>query len=123
MAVLIEKPTVIRAAGNKSKEIQEYIGRVNTLTPELSIARMISPQGWEEPGQTPEFSEYTLVLQGSLLVTTRSGEIRVNAGHAILTEPGEWVKYSSPFEGGAEYIAVCLPAFSPDTVHRDDPTE
>lgn len=119
MARHIPEPTRIAAAGNKPKIIEEFIGRVNSGTEAVSIARMRSPAGWVEPGQAPEFDEYTVVLQGSLRVTTRDGSRDVNAGQAIITPAGEWVQYSSPSEEGAEYIAVCLPAFSPDTVHRD----
>lgn len=116
---LIEKPTVIAAAGNLPKRIAEYVGRVNSGTPALSIAHMNSPNGWQEPGQTPEFDEYTLVLGGSLRVETRSGTIEVPAGQAIVAHKGEWVRYSTPGPEGADYISVCTPAFSPDTVHRD----
>ncbi len=118
MAKLIKTPSVIEAAGNKPKIIQEFIGRVNSKTSDLSIARMQSPQGWVEPGQTPEFAEYTLVLKGCLHVKTKTEEFDLKEGTAIIIEKGEWVQYSSPHEN-AEYIAVCLPAFSPDTVHRD----
>jgi quercetin dioxygenase-like cupin family protein len=120
MATVIRKASVIKAAGNKEKIIKEYIGKVNTGTSELSLALMKSPEGWEEPGQSPEFEEYTLVLRGRLVVKTSNEEIILNEGEAIVTKKGEWVKYLTPFEGGAEYIAVCLPAFSPATVHRDD---
>ena len=116
---LIEKPTVITAAGNIPKRIAEYVGRVNTGTAALSMAHMTSPGGWQEPGQTPEFDEYTLVLRGSLRVETRTGVLEVGAGKAVIAPKGEWVRYSTPEQGGAEYVAVCLPAFSPDTVHRD----
>lgn len=119
MPTLIESPTVIEAAGNKPKLIREFIGRVNSGTGAVSIARMNSPAGWVEPGQTPEFDEYTVVLTGSLRVEFSGGELTVRAGQAIVTRAGEWVRYSTPEEGGAEYIAVCLPAFSPETVHRD----
>ena len=119
MATLIPKPTVIEAAGNKPKLIEEYFGRVNSKTDAVSIARMRSPGGWVEPGQTPEFDEYTVVLRGELKVETKSGTVTVKAGQAIHTPKGEWVRYSSPHADGAEYVAVCLPAFSPDTVHRD----
>jgi len=115
----INAPTVIKAEGTKLKIIEEYIGMVNSGTSELSIAKMKSPQGWEEPGQQPAFDEYTIVLKGTLLVETRTEEIYVSQGQAIITYKGEWVRYSSPLEGGAEYIAVCLPAFSPDSVNRD----
>ncbi|PKP35678.1 MAG: cupin [Bacteroidetes bacterium HGW-Bacteroidetes-17] len=119
MAKLIKAPTIIEAAGNKPKIIQEFIGRVNSDTKDISIARMQSPQGWVEPGQTPEFDEYTVVLKGILNVKTKIKNYEVKAGSAIVIEKGEWVQYSTPIEG-AEYIAVCLPAFSPDTVHRDE---
>lgn len=119
MPTHIPKPTVVQAAGNKPKQIEEFIGRVNSRTEALSIARMRSPAGWVEPGQTPEFDEYTVVLRGSLRVTTRSEVIDVAAGQAIITPRGEWVQYSTPGEEGADYIAVCLPAFSPAAVHRD----
>jgi len=119
MPDLIEKPTIIAAAGNLPKRIAEYVGRVNSATEAVSIARMESPQGWTEPGQTPEFDEYTVVLRGMLRVETRSGAIDVKAGQAIFVHRGEWVRYSSPEPGGAEYIAVCIPAFSPELVHRE----
>jgi mannose-6-phosphate isomerase-like protein (cupin superfamily) len=119
MPKLVQAPAIIQAAGNKPKIIEEYIGRVNTKTEQASIARMQSPAGWTEPGQTPEFNEYTVVLRGMLRVTTQSGTVDVRAGQAIIAYGGEWVQYSSPEDGGAEYIAVCLPAFSPGTVHRD----
>lgn len=119
MATYIPKPTVIQAAGNKPKQIEEFIGRVNSKTEAASIARMRSPMGWVEPGQTPEFDEYTLVLRGMLRIKTQRGTFDVQAGQAIITPRGEWVQYSTPGEGGAEYIAICLPAFSPQLVHRD----
>ena len=119
MVKLIENPQIIEAAGNKPKIIEEYFGRVNSGTTEVSIARMKSPDGWVEPGQTPEFNEYTVVLKGTLCVKTKDKSFEVKAGQGILISKNEWVQYSSPYEGGAEYIAVCLPAFSPDTVHRD----
>ncbi len=119
MAKLIPVPTRIEAAGNKPKIIQEYIGRVNSGTADVSIARMDSPQGWVEPGQTPEFDEYTLVLEGTLRVQTRDEAIDVRAGQAVIVFKGEWVQYSTP-DDGAKYVAVCLPAFSPGTVHRDE---
>lgn len=119
MPIPVKAPTVIKAAGNKPKKIEEYIGRVNTRTAELSIARMISPPGWAEPGQTPEFDEYTVVLKGTLQVESKQGTFSVKAGEAIMTRRGEWVRYATPGPEGAEYIAVCLPAFSPDSVHRD----
>lgn len=116
---LIEKPEIIQAAGAPPKQIEEFIGRVNSQTSEVSIARMTSPQGWSEPGQTPKFNEYTVVLKGTLRVRLREKTVDVPAGQAIMIEAGEWVQYSSPHAGGAEYIAVCVPAFSPDTVQRD----
>ena len=119
MAQLIKAPTIIKAAGIGEKLIEEYIGRVNSGTNEVSIARMKSPQGWFEPGQCPQFDEYTVVLQGTIKVTTKTGDFLVHEGQAIITPKGEWIQYSTPFEGGAEYIAVCMPAFSPDTVNRD----
>lgn len=115
----IAGPTQITAAGNKPKVIREYIGRVNSQTDEVSIAHMQSPSGWVEPGQTPEFREYTLVLKGMLRVESQGETLEIAAGEAVVTEPGEWVRYSTPGPDGAEYIAVCLPAFSPTTVHRD----
>lgn len=119
MPTHIRKPAVIQAAGNKPKIIEEFIGRVNSGTDQVSIARMQSPETWVEPGQAPEFDEYTVVLRGMLRVTTRSGSLDVHAGEAVITHRGEWVQYSSPSAGGAEYVAICLPAFSMDTVHRD----
>ena|SRR5579862_4495087 len=119
MPTLISQPTRITAAGNKPKLIDEYIGRVNSKTSAVSVAHMRSPQGWAEPGQTPEFDEFTVVLKGMLRVEYKDGKIDVPAGQAIITHKGEWIRYSTPEDGGAEYIAVCLPAFSPDTVHRD----
>ncbi|MDQ3281273.1 MAG: cupin [Acidobacteriota bacterium] len=119
MPTHIQQPTIVQAAGNKPKIIEEYFGRVNSKTDDVSIARMKSPSGWIEPGQTPEFDEYTLVLRGTLRVTTRGGSIDVHAGEAVIVHKGEWVQYSTPHLDGAEYIAVCLPAFSMDTVHRD----
>jgi mannose-6-phosphate isomerase-like protein (cupin superfamily) len=116
----IVKPAIIKAAGNKTKIIKEHIGRVNSNTTDLSIAHMISPGGWEEPGQKPAFDEYTIVLKGMLRVKTATQQIDVASGEAIIVEANEWVQYSTPKEDGAEYIAVCLPAFSPETVHRDD---
>jgi mannose-6-phosphate isomerase-like protein (cupin superfamily) len=115
----ITKPTVISAVGNMPKSIEEFIGRVNSNTSELSIARMVSPSAWIEPGQTPEFNEYTVVLKGVLVIKTKKEEIEVKQGEAIIVEKNEWVQYSTPYEGGAEYIAVCLPAFAPKIVHRD----
>ena len=115
----IEQPKIIEAAGNKPKRIEEYIGRVASATTDVSVARMKSPSGWIEPGQTPEFDEYTVVLNGMLRVTTRSGDTDVHAGQAIIARKGEWVRYSTPGPNGAEYVAVCLPAFGMDLVHRD----
>ncbi|MBK7267929.1 MAG: cupin [Ignavibacteriales bacterium] len=120
MHKLIEKPTIIEAAGNKPKIIEEYIGRVNSGTDVVSIARMKSPGGWIEPAQIPEFDEYTVVLKGVLRVESKSGFNDVSAGQAIITPKGEWVKYSTPNDEGAEYVAVCIPAFSPDTVNRQE---
>ncbi len=119
MPTLIEKPVRIESAGNKPKLIDEYVGRVNTREPALSIARMRSPSGWVEPGQRPEFDEYTIVLAGTVRVEHEGGEIEVTAGQGVLVRRGEWVRYSTPGAEGAEYIAVCLPAFSLETVHRD----
>jgi quercetin dioxygenase-like cupin family protein len=119
MPKLIQSPTIIEAAGNKPKIIREFIGKVNSSTQKISIAKMNSPAGWEEPGQTPEFDEYTLVLKGLLRVQTKESVFNVNPGQAIITYAGEWIKYSTPNPEGAEYVAVCLPAFSPETVHRD----
>jgi len=119
MPTFVRAPKIIEAAGNKPKIIEEHIGRVNTGTKDVSVARMRSPGGWVEPGQTPAFDEYTVVLRGMLRVTTKEAVIDVAAGEAIITHKGEWVQYSTPNDDGAEYIAVCLPAFSPDTVHRD----
>ena len=119
MAKLLESPSVVKAAGNKPKIIEEFIGMVNSSNTDISIAKMKSPAGWEEPGQTPEFTEYTLVLKGLLKVETKEKVFEVFAGQTIITYPGEWVRYSTPNTDGAEYVAVCLPAFSPGTVHRD----
>jgi len=116
---LIETSTMILAAGNPPKQIAEYIGRLNSNNARISIARMVSPGGWEEPGQTPEFDEYTLVLRGSVRVITRTGEVEVKAGQVFFAAAGDWVRYTTPNEGGAEYVAICVPAFSPETVHRD----
>jgi mannose-6-phosphate isomerase-like protein (cupin superfamily) len=124
MPELIESPSRVEAAGTKPKLIDEYAGRVNNGEDRLSLAHMRSPAGWVEPGQRPDFDEYTLVLSGVVRVEHEGGELEVRAGQAVLTRAGEWVRYSTP--EGAEYVAVCLPAFSPDTVHRDDtanPTE
>jgi len=117
MPTLIEQPTRIEAAGTKPKIIAEYVGRVSSRTPGVSVAHMRSPAGWSEPGQTPEFDEYSLVLKGVLRVTHKKGSVDVREGQAVIAHRGEWIQYSTP--GGAEYISVCLPAFSPDTVHRD----
>jgi quercetin dioxygenase-like cupin family protein len=118
MAKLIPAPTVVAAAGTPPKRIEEFVGRVNSATAALSVARMTSPPGWQEPGQTPEFDEYSLVLAGTLRVETRSGTLDVRAGQAVHAPAGEWVRYGTP--AGAEYVAVCVPAFAPDTVHRDE---
>ncbi len=120
MPRLIEQPTVVEAAGNKPKVIEEYAGRVNSGHERVSVARMRSPGGWQEPGQTPEFEEITVVLRGSLRVEHAGGTLDVRAGQTVVTEPGEWVRYSTPGAEGAEYFAICLPAFSPATVHRDN---
>ncbi len=119
MPTLISQPTRIEAAGNKPKLIDEYVGRVNSSTPGVSVAHMRSPEGWVEPGQTPDFDEYTILLKGMLRVEHRDGAIDVQAGQAVMTKKGEWIRYSTPEPGGAEYIAICLPAFSIETVHRD----
>jgi mannose-6-phosphate isomerase-like protein (cupin superfamily) len=119
MPQLVPTPSVVQAAGNKPKRIEEFFGRVNSKTGEVSIARMVSPGGWVEPGQTPGFDEYTVVLKGSLKVDTKETSLEIKAGQAVLVKKGEWVRYSTPNPGGAEYIAVCLPAFSADIVHRD----
>jgi mannose-6-phosphate isomerase-like protein (cupin superfamily) len=119
MPTLIEGATRIQAEGNKPKLIDEYIGRVNSQDAQLSVAHMRSPGGWEEPGQRPEFDEFTVVLLGALRVEHEGGSLDVKAGQAVITRKGEWVRYSTPGAEGAEYIAVCLPAFSPETVHRD----
>ena len=120
MPRLIEKPTVIDCVGTKPKQIQEFAGRVNSGHASVSVARMVSPTGWTEPGQRPEFEEITVVLKGSLRVEYEGGALDVKAGQAVVTSPGEWVRYSTPGPEGAEYVAVCLPAFSPTTVHRDE---
>jgi mannose-6-phosphate isomerase-like protein (cupin superfamily) len=120
MPEFIENPSRVEAAGTKPKLIDEFVGRVNTAEERLSVARMNSPQGWVEPGQRPDFDEWTLVLDGTLTVEHEAGSFDVRSGQAILVRGGEWVRYSTPYAGGAEYVAVCLPAFSPDTVHRDD---
>lgn len=119
MPRLIDSPTIITAAGNKPKRIEEYAGCVNSGHAGVSVARMVSPGGWLEPGQRPEFEEITVVLRGTLRVESEHGTLDVRAGQAVVTAPGEWVRYSTPEPDGAEYVAVCLPAFSPDTVHRD----
>jgi len=120
LPTFIAQPTRIQAAGNKPKLIDEYIGHVNSSTSDLSVAHMRSPGGWQEPGQAPEFDEFTVVLKGLLRVESAAGSFEVAAGQAIIAHAGEWVRYSTPGEEGAEYIAVCLPAFSPSTVHRDE---
>ena len=120
MPRLVEGPTIIQAAGNKPKRIEEYAGRVNSGHRAVSVARMVSPGGWLEPAQRPEFEEITVVLRGMLRVESESGTIEVRAGQAVITAPGEWVRYSTPEPDGAEYVAVCVPAFSPETVHRDE---
>ena len=118
MVKLISSPSIIESAGNKPKIIREYIGQINSNTKDISLAHMISPKGWEEPGQRPEFHEYTLVLKGELSVQTKKHRLKVKPGQAIVTDPGEWIKYDTK-NAETEYIAVCLPAFSIDTVHRD----
>jgi mannose-6-phosphate isomerase-like protein (cupin superfamily) len=120
MALFIKEPTIIKAAGNKEKVIKEFFGNVASKTSDVSIAMMKSPEGWIEPGQCPEFNEYTVVLKGKLKITTKKEEFIVTEGQGIMTTKGEWIRYSSPFEGGAEYIAVCIPAFSPGLVKRDE---
>ena len=119
MPIHVAKPTIVEAAGNLPKRIEEYVGRVNSGHAAVSVARMTSPAGWQEPGQRPEFEEVTVVLRGALKVEHEGGALVVRAGEAVVTKPGEWVRYSTPEPGGAEYVAVCLPAFSPATVHRD----
>jgi mannose-6-phosphate isomerase-like protein (cupin superfamily) len=116
---LISAPSVIEAAGSPPKRIEEFVGRVNTSDSRVSVARMVSPAGWQEPGQRPAFAEFTVVLRGTLRVEFEGGVLEVQAGQGVVCEPGEWVKYSTPREGGAEYVAVCLPAFSPESVRRD----
>src|SRR6187397_3505094 len=123
MPTLIAQPTVVAAAGNKPKQIQEFAGRVNSGHAGVSVARMVSPQGWVEPGQRPDFEEITVVLKGRLRVEHESGVLDVRAGQAVVAHPGEWVRYSSPDPEGAEYVAICLPAFSIETVHRDGGTD
>ena len=120
MPQLIAAPTVIQAAGNKPKRIEEFAGRVNSGHDRVSVARMTSPSGWLEPGQRPEFEEITVVLRGMVKVEHEGGSLEVRQGQAVVTRPGEWVRYSTPEAEGAEYVAICLPAFSPDTVHRDE---
>ncbi|MBW3573285.1 MAG: cupin domain-containing protein [Actinobacteria bacterium] len=117
---LIPEPTRVAAAGTKPKIIDEYVGRLTTGEQRLSVAHMRSPGGWEEPGQTPAFDEFTVVLRGRLVVTSEAGELAVSAGQAVVVPAGEWVRYATPDDEGADYVAVCLPAFSPDTVHRDE---
>lgn len=119
MPTLISKPTVIASAGNKPKRIEEYAGHVNSGHAAVSVARMVSPEGWAEPGQRPEFEEITVVLAGLVRVEYEGGVLDVRGGQAVVAAPGEWVRYSSPEPGGAEYVAICLPAFTPATVHRD----
>ncbi len=123
MAKFIDSPSIIKAAGNKEKIIREFFGHVNSKTAEVSIAYMKSPEGWMEPGQCPEFNEYTVVLKGKLRITTKKMEFDVSEGQGIMTSRDEWVRYSTPFAGGAEYIAVCIPAFSPESVKRDQSEE
>jgi mannose-6-phosphate isomerase-like protein (cupin superfamily) len=120
MPTLIQGPSIIQAAGTKPKRIEEYAGRVNSGHSKVSVARMVSPEGWLEPGQKPEFEEITIVLKGMLRVEHQGGTIDVRAGQAVVAHAGEWVRYSTPESGGAEYVAICLPAFSMETVHRDD---
>ena len=120
MTQFIKSPSIIKAAGTKGKIIKEFFGHVNSKTAEVSIAHMKSPGGWIEPGQCPEFNEYTVVLKGTLKINTKNEEFMITEGQGIMTGKDEWVRYSTPFEGGAEYIAVCLPAFSPDIVKRDE---
>jgi mannose-6-phosphate isomerase-like protein (cupin superfamily) len=119
MPRLIPGPTVVQAAGNKPKQIQEFVGRVNSGHENVSVARMVSPGGWVEPGQRPEFDEVTVVLRGMVRVEYEGGALDVRAGQAVIASGGEWVRYSSPEADGAEYVAICLPAFAPGTVHRD----
>lgn len=119
MPTFIQQPTIIAPAGNKPKRIEEFVGRVNTKTDSASVARMVSPEGWVEPGQRPEFTEITVVIKGLLKVEHEQGVFEVRAGQGIICQPGEWIRYSTPEAGGAEYVAVCIPAFSPDSVHRD----
>ena len=119
MAQLVYQSTIVPAVGTKPKRIEEFVGRVNTCHTGISLAKMSSPEGWQEPGQRPEFEEFTLVLSGLLRVETKNGRVDVRAGQAVITSPGECVRYSTPDAGGADYIAVCQPAFSPETVNRD----
>jgi len=123
MPTKISGPSIIESAGTKPKRIEEYIGQVNSNTGAVSVARMVSPGGWQEPGQRPEFDEYTLVLKGLLRVESKNETLDIRAGEAVIAHAGQWVRYSTPAPAGAEYIAVCLPAFSPETVHRDDEIE
>jgi mannose-6-phosphate isomerase-like protein (cupin superfamily) len=120
MPTKINGPSIIESAGTKPKRIEEFIGHVNSGTGAVSVARMVSPAGWQEPGQRPEFDEYTVVLSGRLRVESEAGTLDIRAGEAVIAHAGQWVRYSTPEPEGAEYIAVCLPAFSPETVHRDD---
>jgi len=120
MPQIIKSPTIIESAGNKPKRIEEFVGRVNSQHADVSVARMVSPTGWREPGQRPEFMEITFVLRGTIHLEYEDGQCDISVGQSVITNPGEWVRYSTPHEGGAEYIAVCLPAFSLETVHRDD---
>jgi len=123
MPRLIESPTTIRAAGNKPKRIDEYIGRVNSGHEAVSVAHMVSPEGWVEPGQRPEFEEITVILRGEVTLEYEDGSLAARAGQAVVSEPGEWIRYSTPKPDGAEYIAICLPAFSMEIVHRDEEQE
>jgi mannose-6-phosphate isomerase-like protein (cupin superfamily) len=120
MPRLIESPTRIQAAGTKPKQIEEHIGRINSGHDSVSVAHMVSPEGWVEPGQRPEFEEITVILHGRVKLEYEGGALEASAGQSIVSAPGEWIRYSTPFPGGAEYIAICLPAFSPDIVHRDE---
>ena len=120
MPIKISAPSIIESAGSKPKRIEEYIGRVNSDTPAVSVARMVSPPGWQEPGQRPAFDEYTVVLSGRLRVESKDGSLDIRAGQAVISHAGKWIRYSTPEPEGAEYVAVCLPAFSPEIVHRDE---